>query len=77
MDKGHGWGFIILLFCALGIATYFLANKFTQDNTYQKGSVDKSSAISRGWFSPDLFEIKGCDYIKPDGQPLKLGEKHK
>lgn len=71
MDKGHGWGFIALLFVALFVASYFYAiNKKSEDNTYKSGSVDNSKTTDRKPFSIDLLNFS-CEFVKPDGTPLK------
>lgn len=76
VSPGHGWGLIAFLFVALFVVSYFYSiGKKSEDNTYQRGSVDDSKTSNRSPFAFDLFEIHGCEYVKPDGQPLRLGPK--
>lgn len=54
--------------------TWSAVNKHSEDNAYHSGSVDGSTTITRNPLSIDLFDLH-CDYIKPDGKPLRPGEK--
>jgi hypothetical protein len=43
-------------------------NKKSEDNTYQRGSVDASKVVN--YYPLSLGGLFGCEFIKSNGQPL-------